>query len=332
MNATSLEEYAERFRSLHVDHDSARPRPHKPVMLLSVLTLAETGRLLENRITYSPDLLEVFAKFFEAVREGNDRRTPFNPFFYLRSDRFWHLSPQPGQDLVLKATRSIRGPGQLVEMVSHASLDEALFGLLADPASREVLRLALIDRYFPNRKLEVLGICAEERAIGAMEHEIDAGRKDHVAKVADAVRDAAFTRLVRRVYDYTCAMCGLRFVCDDVILVDATHLIPFSESRDDSPANGMALCKNHHWLMDRRLIAPGPGRGRDYDRPVWHVSPLLDIRLEAHRSCVEHRDRSVLIPRDARYRPAPKALDWRIERLRQWESPERPESSATGTL
>ncbi len=26
----------------------------------------------------------------------------------------------------------------------------------------------------------------------------------------------------------------------------ATHLIPFSESRNNHPTNGLALCKNHH--------------------------------------------------------------------------------------
>ena len=36
----------------------------------------------------------------------------------------------------------------------------------------------------------------------------------------------------------------------------ATHLIPFSESRNDHPTNGLALCKNHHGTMERNLIAP----------------------------------------------------------------------------
>ncbi len=35
----------------------------------------------------------------------------------------------------------------------------------------------------------------------------------------------------------------------------------------------MALCKNHHWVMDKRLIAPGPDM-------QWHVSKRLDDRIE----------------------------------------------------
>lgn len=134
-----------------------------------------------------------------------------------------------------------------------------------------------------------------------------------------------FFEVVRRAYDYTCAMCGVRFMLDDVILVDAAHLIPFSESHDDSPPNGIALCKNHHWLMDRHLIAPGPSRGDDYSKPVWLISSLLDDRIEAHRACVEHKGRRVILPREERHHPSPRALAWQwcVMRLRDKRHPER---------
>ena len=40
---------------------------------------------------------------------------------------------------------------------------------------------------------------------------------------------------------YRCAACGLRFLYDEITIIDAAHLIPFSETHDDSPQNGMAL-------------------------------------------------------------------------------------------
>jgi putative restriction endonuclease len=80
-------------------------------------------------------------------------------------------------------------------------------------------------------------------------------------------------------YDHQCAACGLRINIpgvQDGTFVDAAHLIPFAETGNDHPTNGMALCKNHHWAMDRFLIAPGiDGR--------WRTSP----RLIAHRSAGE---------------------------------------------
>jgi len=316
VSPTLLERYIQLFTDLRTDRQGDRPRPHKAVMLLSVLTLAESGRLADGCIRYSPDLLEVFARFFDIVRAGNDQRTPFNPFFYLKSDGFWHLHPQSGKDGLLKVTRSIRGPGQLIELVSHATLDDQLLGLISDAQTREVLRLVLIDHYFPSKREEILELCREEKAIGQRERYDETGDIDTAERIAESIRDAAFGRVVRRAYDYTCAMCGVRFMLDDVILVDAAHLIPFAESHNDSPTNGIALCKNHHWLMDRHLIAPGPGRGDDFSHPVWLISPLLDDRLEAHRACVEHKGRRVILPREERHRPLPEALSWRAFRLR----------------
>ncbi len=316
MTSTVLENYARMFAHLHVDREGNRPRPHKAVMLLSVLTLAEAGKLSDGQIRYSSDLLEIFARFFELVRAGNDKCTPFNPFFYLRSEGFWHLHSLPGKEAILAATRSIRGPGQLRELVSHVNIDDQLIALIANPDHRQTLRLILIDRYFPFKRDAVLALYREEIEIGRREQYIESGDIDTAERVAESVRGAAFARVVRRAYDYTCAMCGIRFVLDDVILVDAAHLIPFVESHDDSSPNGITLCKNHHWLMDRNLIAPGPGNGNDFNNPVWLVSRLLDDRLEAHRACIEHKGRRVILPREERHRPAPQGVAWRAERLR----------------
>ena len=54
-------------------------------------------------------------------------------------------------------------------------------------------------------------------------------------------------------------------------IVDAAHLILFAETHDDDSRNGIALCKNHHWAMDRNLIAPGADN-------AWHVLAALDDR------------------------------------------------------
>jgi hypothetical protein len=78
----------------------------------------------------------------------------------------------------------------------------------------------------------------------------------------------------------------------DDVLVQAAHLIPFSTSRNDNPTNGIALCPNHHWAMDRRLIAPCP----DDRKPagIWRVnSERLDERIEGQRDLVALAGHSV---------------------------------------
>lgn len=73
-------------------------------------------------------------------------------------------------------------------------------------------------------------------------------------------RSAAFRHLVVDLYRHQCAACGVRVQVAASSLVEAAHLIPFRETHDDRPVNGIALCPNHHWAMDRNLIAPCPDR------------------------------------------------------------------------
>lgn len=313
----TLAHYVDAVGRLHTDHTGGRPRPHKATMLLCVISLAECGRLGVNRIEYSPRLLTLFRSFFEVVAGETDRCTPHNPFFHLRKEKFWHLHPQPGQDAVLKATRQVNGPGQLTELVAYASLDPELHELLAQPANREVLRQTLIDQYFPDKRSVVLALCDREAGIDRLQGVFES-RPDYPASTeAAAVRDAAFSRTVCDAYDYTCALCGIRFILDDVILVDAAHLIPWSESQSNAPTNGIALCKNHHWLMDRYLVAPGPARGKDYEKPVWHVCRDLNDRLESHRACTQYEGQTVILPTETKYKPSKEGLDWRMVHLRQ---------------
>ena len=53
--------------SLRVNRFRGEPRPHKPVLLLAVLELAETGRLAENRVAFGPALFEFFDAYWRAV-------------------------------------------------------------------------------------------------------------------------------------------------------------------------------------------------------------------------------------------------------------------------
>lgn len=316
-----LDEYCFRFQSLHCDQHEGRPRPHKAVMLLAVLSLADNGQLTENRVVYGPELLDLFKRFFAVVRQPTDQCTPWNPFFYLRRERFWHLHPLPGKDAVLEAMRAPHSAGGLLAVVSHVSLDDNLFALVAQPVRREALRLAIIERYFSAQRKELLALCGEERDIGRVREEwreegYQVGRGE-AGGAPENVRSAAFARTVRQAYDYRCAACGIRFLYEDITVVDAAHLIPFRETQDDSPQNGVSLCKNHHWLMDCHLMSPGPGRSGDYDKPIWHVKEGLSSRIEGQREVLALRNEFVILPADARLRPKREALERRMELLRE---------------
>jgi putative restriction endonuclease len=306
----SLATYADKFSQLNVGRVAGHERPHKPVMLLAVLDLFEQGVIKENRITYSPELLELFREYFDAVRSENDQPTPINPFFYLRGDGFWHHHPRSGQDTVLRALNGPSGINAFQEISDYVFLDDELFALLRDPVARSQLRFILINRYFADQHAAVMAIADRESAIAKYQRQLDeGGRVAEGTDVLETIRDVAFSRVVRRAYDYRCAACGLRVVLEGgLYIVDAAHLIPFAESHDDDPRNGIALCKNHHWAMDRNLIGPGIDR-------QWHISSSLDDRLEGQRDLIMLDGRSILLPHDPRYYPKDTALLWRERQI-----------------
>jgi putative restriction endonuclease len=134
--------------------------------------------------------------------------------------------------------------------VAFGHFGEALWAPLSDPASRHQAREALIARYFPEQRGQLAMLAA---------HQPPAEKEDALHDELPPGRDAAFRRIVLELYDYRCAACGIRVLLDaQNSLVEAAHLIPFIVSRNDKLNNGVALCPNHHWAMDRFLIAPCP--------------------------------------------------------------------------
>ena len=71
------------------------------------------------------------------------------------------------------------------------------------------------------------------------------------------MRGQIFKVVIPQIYDHTCAISRMRLnsIDKNVSLVDACHIIPFSESHDDSIGNGIALCPNLHRAFDRGLIS-----------------------------------------------------------------------------
>lgn len=290
-------------------------------MLLSVSLLAEAGELDHNQIKYGPRLLEVFRLLFSVARQSTDQFTPFNPFFYLKSDGFWHLHPKPGMEQQLKLQRTINGVGQLMELVAYASLDQDVYLRLLAPEFRHAFQATLVQEYLNHASSPVWAVLKDETLIATQRKQlIDSVEPPTSKKAPHRIRSTAFRRMILDLYDMRCAACGTRFFVkeDDlsVDLVDAAHLVPFSESEDDRPQNGIALCKNHHWLMDHAILAPGPGARKNYDRPIWHVRDGLDARIEEHRPVLELKGKLVLTPRDRTFIPAKDGLDWRMEQLR----------------
>ena len=313
----SLADYQRKLTQLNVNQAHGRASPHKICMLLAVLDLARSGSLQENRITYSPALLERYTHYFNAVRATGDHANPYFPFFHLkgrltnREDSFWHLAPLPGKESVVESLSTTRSPRDITDNISHVFLDEDLFDLLQDAKAVDDLGDALAQHWFDRGLKDLNTVVAQGKQISAYEHRLREPKTVTALEPSppDYVRSPAFRRVVTEIYDYRCAATGLRLVLPDgTAMVEAAHIHPFCNSGDDDPRNGLALTPNMHWAMDAFLISPGP----DYK---WHVSKQLDSRIPDYRILTELEGKPIFLPREQRMYPKQDVLEWRASHL-----------------
>src|SRR5262249_18372826 len=213
-------------------------------------------------------------------KETDDKPTIENPFYFLSGDEFWRVIARGRTEPLYKKGYASSAPSvrELRERGATGHFDERLWRFLEDPLTRQQLGEALIARYFPEHREELEPVVATPSARKTV------ASKDTFPPAL--ARDAAFRRTVLQIYDYRCAAWGLRVLLDQAeSLVQAAHLIPFEVSPNDKPTNGMALCPNHHWAMDRHLIAPCPDMKRLAG--VWRVNEArLEDRIEGQRELV----------------------------------------------
>jgi putative restriction endonuclease len=280
-------------------------RPHKPLLLLTVLDLIATGHASPERVSWSQELRGRFLAYFAVVRCENDQNTPENPFYYMRGDGFWQpVEIQRGEERPLASTPTVT---QANAGTVFARIIGGMEALVRTPEQRMKIREALVSRYFPIDRDQITTLFAE-RAFAAEQAQALSMAAEAPTEYAIPGRSPAFRR---KVLEVQCAACGLRIKLPDAdsTFVDGAHLIPFQEGRNDHPTNGLALCKNHHWAMDRFLLVPTPER-------TWKASPRLDARRSiGERDLVSLDGEPILPPHDDAFTPAAAGLAWRFERL-----------------
>src|ERR671913_2394835 len=96
-----IDEYAGRFARLRTNRNrkvwsgvTAHQAPHKPILLLCVLDLFDSGGISSNLVEISDDLAELFGRYWERVLPFSRPGNLALPFFHLQGDGFWHLLPR----------------------------------------------------------------------------------------------------------------------------------------------------------------------------------------------------------------------------------------------
>jgi putative restriction endonuclease len=230
-----------RLGRLRVDTATGDPAPHKPLLLLVVLELAERGELGEV-LELTPQLAFRFCSYFSIVAYRRGTRPDIRlPFHHLVGDGIWTPLTASGEESTHRTT------------TRKARLSPELLALAVDPHGRDAARRLLIARYFRPAERAALYALVEMPVPPNEQIEADArlGERDDAQMVG---RDARFRIEVVAAYDYTCALTGHRLLTIDAgSVVEAAHIHPFSDSRNNDARNGLALTKNMHWAFDEGL-------------------------------------------------------------------------------
>jgi putative restriction endonuclease len=217
--------------------------PHKPLLLLCLIDMAEAGELTSRTIARSAGLALRFRSYGTIVAERWPTRLDIRmPFYYLSSQKFW----EPFTSDMQRAASP--------ESCFVCDIHPEFFDLLGDASFRMKARIILTSKYFEPAErialLESLGLHADETpspnaGLVLKEAAEAAKRKGRCARFA--------VRVVSE-YRFTCALTG--YCCmtaEGASIVDAAHIEPWCETQNDDITNGLALSKNAHWMFDEGL-------------------------------------------------------------------------------
>ena len=318
----ALQKYVQKFSKLRQGVTKYGPAPHKPVLLLAVLRGMEEGWITENRIELSPELVGTFKSIWQNWVTTGHSPLIAQPFFYMRSEKFWHHVPSIGYENWVRVTKNCQSIGVLHQAVAYVQLDPELYMLAMSPAHREILKQTLLETYFPHARANaVSGVSYWDQVTNQMLSESSAEYQAKIRSLQEKldtdsfeeeifVRGGVFKRQVPLVYNNTCCISGLRVETTvNASLIDACHIVPFSQSHDDTISNGLALCPTLHRAFDRGLIAIDPS---DY-RVL--VSSRMAEPVPSAYSIRQFEGQGIRRPEDERYHPSRESLNEHLKRF-----------------
>lgn len=259
----TLEHLAASFLKLKRASTKFGMAPHKPVLLISLLDLMDSGEVMDNHFIVNSDLVAVFHQNWTALVFTSHQEDFTQPFYYLQNDKvvgraFWKLIPKAGFSI----NSHIKSIHVLSDVLEFGSFSEEVYLVLADSKNRAVLRDLLLDHYFPvYRNAYYSSKKSESNYLRSIDsYVLNESDKIQRLQVAEEewvyVRSGFFKKWIPKIYQNTCAISQMKLVSTfGYSLIDACHIRPFSDNQDDRVTNGIALCPNLHRAFDRGLIS-----------------------------------------------------------------------------
>ncbi len=243
---TPAQTWLGKLANLNVARTAARgAAPHKPLMLLTVIDLIESGDIPDGWVKYDVRLVSRFRDYWELVqdRQRNSPDIPM-PFNALGSDKdqIWQCFTTDGQPSKSKLTTRL------------CHLDPDLFTCLQDVGFRREARTTLVAIYFT--PTEQVMLCARLGLPAPKTEAVAALRADAAAFKARQKkgRDSRFKSDVLGGYYFTCALTGYRLDTESTSIVQAAHIHQHAQSGNDDPRNGLALTPDAHWTVRCRTL------------------------------------------------------------------------------
>ena len=310
IDQNKLAVYARKVIKLKQGSTKYGKAPHKPVLLITLLELIEKQFITENQVTITPELVATFKENFSLLVKTAHKDDFTQPFFYLQSDDFWFLKTKTGMLL----DTYIRSVQTLGDRLDYGYFTDDLFKLLANDYARLYLKNTLLDYYFADTKTGFLQIKKAGRSyLNDLEtyllNEQEASYeplKPTDDEETHFVRGGLFKKLVPKVYDYTCAISGMKVIAiDGSSLVEACHIVPISITGDDKVTNGIALCPNLHTAFDRGMI------GVDEQLRVM-ISPCLVDNIASPYNLKQFRGQPIRLPFGEMHYPKVESFAWHL--------------------
>jgi putative restriction endonuclease len=229
--------FIEEVKKLKVNRVGQVVSLHKPLLLLLTIGKIHNGHknyFLFDEIEY--ELASLISKY--GLKNTSRINTQY-PFIYLASNsRIWSCT---------KSKNELSHPdaANRKELLgSVGSFSDSFYKYLLTPSNLFNTVELLLDQYWPdayhNELLNDIGI-------------FNFGFQDAQTKKQD--RGRKFVEQVLDAYERKCAICLQSIRLGDALVgIDACHVKPIQHFGDDSVNNGIALCKIHHWALDRGAI------------------------------------------------------------------------------
>jgi len=298
------------FQHLHVDKNknfyTCGLAPHKPILLLSILILEKNDRIDLNNIKIDLNLRETWNELWSCLKYLHPGPI-YLPFYHLKSDGFWHIEFK--KDATHAQPRSLK---QIYQHVHRVWIDQSTIKIVKDASTwKQLVNTILNAGYFSKDEIACLtkkikDIDASfiyQKQLQKLVNNTFKEKSNETYPGLPPVRNSAFRRIVLEAYNETCAICQIKLENSlGISIMDAAHILPFSQFHNNDIRNGLSLCKLHHWLFDHGLITVNS----DY---TIRVSKKIDYECPKNLVSTYH-NKQILLPIEEKKHPSGIALSW----------------------